>query len=49
MLGFLMYLILRQNGDEKVYSFDIQRLDELECVGAFYIYIIDYLEGRLTK
>lgn len=36
-------------GDEKVYSFDIQRLDELECVGAFYIYIIDYLEGRLTK
>lgn len=35
--------------DENVYSFDIQRIDELQCVGAFYIYIIDYLEGRLVK
>lgn len=52
------YIVFRKLGDtyyavsfedEKVYSFDIQRIDELECVGAFYIYIIDYLEGKLAK
>lgn len=46
-LGDIRYAICFE--DEKVYSFDIQRIDELEYVGAFYIYIIDYLEGRLTK